>query len=167
MLKIVTSMSQLNIADLMIVYREDNLENGKILFPDTDPNEQLRRAEDEFESYLREDFFRQKDSFYALWVTDGHYQAALRIEPYDDGLLLEALSTAPGSRHRGYAAALVSHVLKHLQASSYTVVYSHIHKNNTASLQLHKKCGFQLHSESARYLDGTVTQKSCTMCYCL
>ncbi len=165
MLKIVKSFTELNISELMEVYFEDNCENGRIFFPDCNADEQLRRAEDGFESYLREDFFRQRDAFYALWIADERYQAALRIEPYADGVLLEALSTAPESRRKGHAGNLVRLVLEYLQSSSYKIVYSHIHKKNIASLHLHKKCGFELFSDSAKYIDGTVTQSSCTMCY--
>ena len=99
--------------------------------------------------------------------SEGRYKAALRMEPYTDGVLLEALSTMPGERRKGYAYMLVTEVQKYLLTLPYKVVYSHIHKKNLPSLQLHNKCGFQMFSDSARYIDGTVTQKSCTMCYYL
>ena len=44
-------------------------------------------------------------------------------------------------------------------------MYSHIDKKNIPSFELHKNCGFRLISDSARYIDGTVTQNSYTMCY--
>ena len=148
MLKLVYSMADLDTEQLLEVYKEQEID------------------EIDFLSYLREDFFRQKDAFYALWFIDGRYKAALRIEPYaDDGLLLTALSTASESRRCGYASALVTQVLEHLHSTPYMILYSHIDKKNVPSLKLHQKCGFQLFSDSAKYIDGTVTQKSCTMCY--
>ena len=167
MLKIVTTISELNIEDFLGVYREDILENGARFFPELSGADLLRKSEDSFLSYLREDFFRQMDAFYALWVLESRYVAALRIEPYADGLLLEALSTASCDRRKGYGYALVSQTLQYLRSSAYKVVYSHINKKNIPSLELHKKCGFQQFSDSAKYIDGTVTQNSCTMCYYL
>lgn len=149
MLKLIHSMADLNIEQLLEVCKEDVINEA------------------EFISFLREDFFRQKDAFYALWVVDGQYKSALRIEPYSDGLLLEALCTTPCARRKGYGSALVLQVLQYLGLSRYKVVYSHISKKNKPSLELHIKCGFQLFSDSAKYIDGTVTQNSCTMCYYL
>lgn len=143
MLKIITSMSQLDTQQLMAVYRESNQENGSIFFPDPSTDEQLLRAEDRFLDYLREDFFQQKDAFYCVWAPVGAYQAALRLEPYRDGLLLEALETKPDARRKGYATALLRSVLDHLRTTPYNKVYSHVAKNNVASLTVHKKCGFQ------------------------
>lgn len=149
MLKIIRSLSDLDTEQLLEVCKEDKLDAEELL------------------SYLYDDFFRQKDAFYAVWASQGQYKAALRIEPYADGLLLEALSTAPNERRKGYGCMLVAEVLQFLSTLPYKVVYSHISKKNVPSLELHKKCGFQLFSDSAKYIDGTVTQKSCTMCYYL
>lgn len=165
MLKILKSVSQLNIEELLAIYQEDILENGISFFPQLSGTELIRKSEDSFVSYLREDFFSQKDSFVAVWTSDGHYKAALRIEPYNDGVLLEALSTAPSERKKGFGYLLVSAVQGYLSDLSYNVIYSHINKKNIPSLELHKKCGFQIFADFARYIDGTVTQNSCTMYY--
>lgn len=165
MLKIITTIAELNFEELLEVYREDIQDNGARFFPDLSGAELFRKSGDSFISYLREDFFCQEGAFYALWVVEGQYKAALRMEPYNDGLLLEALSTAANERRKGYGYHLVSEVLKYLPTLPYEVVYSHINKRNTPSLELHKKCGFQPFSDSAKYIDGTVTQNSCTMCY--
>ena len=100
-------MNEVNFSDLMEVYREGNIDNGRELYPADSAYEQLRNAEQDFYQYLQSVFFRQDHSFYAVWESDGKYQSALRLEPYMDGFLLCALETAPAARNRGLAAALV------------------------------------------------------------
>lgn len=149
MLKLTFSMAELDAEQLLDIYKGQEVDEADFL------------------NYLRTDFFRQRDAFYALWNVGGRYVAALRIEPYADGLLLESLSTAPENRRQGYAFMLVTKVLEYLKTTPYRVLYAHIDKKNLPSLSLHKKCGFVMFSDSAKYIDGTVTQKSCTMCYYL
>lgn len=167
MLKWISKLSELDIEQLMRVYSEGNLENGQELFPEEDTPMQLRLAEEQFIAYLREDFFQVSGAVYALWAPGDRYVSALRLEPYRDGLLLEALETAPDERRKGYAFSLINAVLACLAATDCKRVYSHIHKRNIPSLQIHHKCGFQCVSDSAVYVDGTVTQNSYTLCYCL
>lgn len=145
MLKLIYSMSELDTEQLLNIYKEQNID------------------ETEFLSYLREDFFRQKGAFYAVWIEDYAYRAAVRFCPYKNGLLLHSLETAPDDRRKGYASSLLLESLQHLQVSDCKTVYSHIEKRNIASLSLHKKCGFTIISDSATYLDGTVTQYSSTL----
>ncbi len=160
-------MSELNTDQLMSVYLENNRAKGKAFSPDLHDNEQLKRAENAFLSYLREGFFSQCEAFYAVWIEDGNYRSALRLEPYRDGFLLTALETAPEFRRRGIAFRLITEVLTFLHFKGVKKVYSHVEKRNVASLGVHSKCGFQRISESATYIDGTVTQNSCTLCYYL
>ena len=89
--------------------------------------------------------------------------AALRIEPYCDGLLLTGLETAPEEREKGYATQLLSAVLEYLRVSSKSIVYSHVIKNNPASLAVHKKCGFVKHLDYAVYVDDSVSQNAYTL----
>lgn len=145
MLKLIYSMAELDVEQLLHLYEEWNID------------------EEDYLDFLRNDFFCQKDAFFAVWSPQGQYKAALRVEPYSDGLLIAALSTAPNERRKGYGYLLVTEALKHLSILPYKVVYSHINKKNIPSIELHKKCGFQLYLDSARYIDGTVTQNSCTM----
>lgn len=167
MLKIIGKIGELNTHQLLDVYTQSHTDYGRKCLPELSSHEQLTRAQEDFLSYLREDFFQQKDAFYAVWIVDGIYQSALRLEPYRDGMLLQALETAPNARRKGYASSLIAEVLKNLQGSSYKAVYSHVEKRNIPSLAVHKNCGFQKLSDSATYIDGTVTQKSCTLCYYL
>ena len=125
---------------LMQVYLEGNRENGEYLYPDEYPERQLEFAKRDFECYLRENFYTQDNACYWIWSEDGTYRSALRLEPHQDGLLLEALETHPEHRCKGYAKKLISAVLKQLPAG--TRVYSHISKRNTPSLASHRTCGF-------------------------
>lgn len=165
MLLIASSVSQLNTEALMAVYQEGNEENARRFFPGLSPDIQLCKAEDGFIDYLRNDFFQTKGAFYAVWVCGETYTAALRMEPFKDGLLLEALETKPDMRRKGYAYSLIAAVLEYVPTLGYKKVYSHINKRNTASLRVHEKAGFRRISDSARYIDGTVTQNSYTLCY--
>ena len=165
MLKIVKSLSDLDIEKLLVLYHEDMILLGQEHFFNHSPFDMIRAAEDSFITYLREDFFKQKDSLYAIWNVQDEYKAALRLQQYNDGLMLDALMTATEERRKGYAINLLSAVQEYLSSMSYGVLYSHIDKRNIASLELHKKCGFRCLRDSARYLDGTVTHNSLTMQY--
>ncbi len=159
MLEIIKTQKQLNMPQLFCVYEESVQENAEHF------SVGKRQAEDAFYAYLEEDFFRQPGAFYAIWSENHIYQSALRMEPYRDGLLLEALETAPEARRKGYAIALIKGVLDYLGESEYEIIYSHVAKQNKASLLLHEKCGFRIYADTAVYIDGTVTQNSYTLRY--
>lgn len=142
-------MAELDSEQLLAVYKEQNWN------------------EDELLSYLRENFFRHPGAFYAIWEENSTYRAAVRFGPYKDGLLLHSLETVPDDRRKGYAYQLIIQVLDYLRTTGCKVVYSHVNKRNKPSLMLHKKCGFDIISDSATYLDGTVTQYSNTLRICL
>lgn len=161
-LKIFHRLGELNFRQLMDVYLEDNVENGKAFYPDLPPDRQIEEAEQSFYQYLAMDFFRQKDAFCAVWEVQGRYVSALRLEPYRDGMLLEALSTAPEYRRRGFAAALIRAVLQGLPSGK---IYSHVGKDNAPSLRTHGFCGFRRIRENAVYIDGSVNDRCCTMMY--
>ena len=159
MLYIARSLRELDFSRLMAVYAEGNAENAEDLYPEMSAGERLLRAEQDFYQYLREGFFPVQNAYYALWVEDGEYVSALRIEPYKDGVLLEALETHPEKRRRGFAEKLVKAVL-----AGERKVYSHVGKRNVPSLRVHEKCGFQRISEQAVYIDGSVNTKAWTLC---
>lgn len=165
MLIIAGSMKELSFGMLMDVYTEGNLENGGELWPELPEGQRLLRAEQEFYRYLTEVFFSTSGAFYAIWEYEGRYVSALRLEPYRDGLLLEALETAPGLRRRGHAETLIREVQRMLEAQGPVKLYSHIHKRNLPSLRIHEKCGFRRISEIAVYIDGSVNGRCCTMGY--
>ena len=105
-------MNELNTEQLLAVYRDENQTKGRIFYPDASPYEQLMQVEDDFLSYLREDFFRQKDAFYALLDDGESYCSAVRLEPYKDGMLLEGIATTPNKRRQGYATEMLKAALE-------------------------------------------------------
>ncbi len=134
------TFQELDFEALMQVYVEGNRENGEDLYPEKSPERQMELALRDCEDYLRNDFYSKKDACYWIWSEDGAYRSALRLEPYQDGLLLEALETHPEHRRKGYAKKLICAVLERLPKG--TRVYSHISKRNTPSLASHLACGF-------------------------
>ena len=155
MLLIMKRLEELDFSALMDIYVEGNLEKAEEY-----GDGGLLRAERELYDYLREDFFRQQGAFYAVWTEQGSYVSALRLEPYKDGWLLEALETAPEDRRKGYAKRLMAEVLEHMGQA---VVYSHVSKRNEASLRTHYACGFQKYLDHVVYLDGSVTNRGVTL----
>lgn len=163
MLQIVTRLRDLDFRQLMDVYEEMNRLNGKAQYPALSSGAQLIQAEQDFYGYLQECFFPTEGAFYAVWSPEGRYAAALRMEPYRDGLLLAALETAPQARGKGYAKALVKAVQAYLSEKKPGVVYAHVEKRNLPSLTVHYACGFQKISDNAIYIDGSVLRSSVTL----
>lgn len=159
-LQVAEKLSQLRFSLLMDVYEEGNRENGRQMYPGLPENEQLLRAEASFYAYLTESFFKTPGAVYAMWTEQGQYVCALRLEPYQDGHLLEALETKPDHRNRGCAAALMKAVLERWPGK----IYSHVSKGNMASLAVHEKCGFQKILDHAVYIDGSVARNPWTLC---
>lgn len=160
MLHIAKSLRELDFSALMEVYIAGNQENAEERYSDLPEGQGLLQAEQDFYQYLWEVFFATPGAFYAIWQENGRYVSALRLEPYKDGLLLEALETAPDKRRKGYAEALIRSIL-----SGRGKIYSHVHKRNAPSLRIHEKCGFRRISENAAYIDGSVNDRCCTLCY--
>lgn len=154
-------LREVNFRQLMEVYEEGNMENARDFYPNVPDHQKLMVAEQAFYQYLQEVFFRTPGAVYALWVVDGKYVSALRLEPYQDGLLLEALETAPDQRRKGYARELICSVLEKMGDAK---IYSHVAKRNQASLAVHKSCGFHRVLEHAVYADGSVMLNHCTFC---
>ncbi len=148
----------------MSVYEEGNRENGALRYPELSANLQLLEAEQDFYAYLQY-FFRQEDSFYALWRVAGTLVSALRIEPYQDGWLLAALETKPDCRKQGFGTVLVRQVLSYMQETSRLPLYSHINKGNLSSQTVHLSCGFEEKFPYSIYADGTVNDLCSTYCY--
>jgi len=164
MLSVVYKLKDIAFEALMGIYIEGNKENGAELYPTVSENEQIIRAEQDFYAFLQA-FFRNDRAFYAMWACEGRYVSALRMEPYQDGYLLEALETAPDARCKGYAKALVTDVLSYLRKKTNAPIYSHVNKKNKASLVVHNACGLKKILEHAVYIDGSVSHHCCTLRY--
>lgn len=165
MLKTYVRLGEIEFGKLMDVYYEGNRENAEDRYPYEDVHVGILKAEQDFYQYLRESFFGVEGAVYAVWEEQGKYLSALRLEPYADGLLLEALETHPDYRRKGYAKKLIEAVLVDLKDKGIEKIYSHINKRNVGSLQTHLSCGFQRICEQATYIDGSVTRSSCTMVF--
>ncbi len=154
MLYLAKSLSQLQFGKLMEVYIEGNLEKAEEVG--------LLQAEQDFYLYLHDCFFSVPGAVYAVWSVEDAYVSALRLEPYKDGLLLEALETAPQHRRKGYAFQLMQAVLTQFPDQK---IYAHVSKRNAASLAIHRRCGFRKVSDFAAYIDGSVDDRAVTFCH--
>ena len=165
MLFVANSLGELDFPQLMKIYIEGNREHGEDCWPEKSLEEQLSLSEQDFYTYLRERFFTKAGAVYMVWSENGRYVSALRLEPYRDGLLLEALETLPEEWRKGYAASLICAVQEWLKESEVISVYSHVSKQNTASLRTHVKCGFEIFLDHSYYNDGTRMDNTYTMRY--
>ena len=134
MLIVARNVSDLKVCTLAEVYELDSLQEGQ-----------------DFYGFLCEDFF--PEGICCVWEEKGRYVAALRLQRWQDGYLLEGLQTHPDHRGRGYAKQLI---LESLEALKPEKVYSHIRRDNAPSIAVHISCGFRKLHDHATYLDGTL-----------
>ena len=158
-------LKEMNFGQLMEIYAEGNIEKARDEFSNEDLNLGILYVEQDFYQYLKNVFFAADGARYCVWEEKGRYLSALRLEPYKDGLLLEALETHPQYRRKEYAKQLIRSVLQLLEGTGVHAIYAHVHKKNTASLQTHMSCGFRRVSKQATYIDGSVNSACCTLCY--
>ena len=161
MLILAHSIRELRLRDLMEVYEDSNREKAGD-WPNLPPMFALQLAEQDHREYLQEVFFRTPGAVLAVWEENGTYVSALRLEPYKDGLLLNALETVPIHRKQGYAARLIRAVQENM---GNVKIYSHVNKRNMPSLKTHEACGFRAISDCAVFLSGSVDYRSCTLLY--
>ena len=161
MLRLAYGLHQLQFGKLMSIYEEENEKNGALAAPQLPPGQQILQAEQSFYQYLAESFFPISHGVYAIWEENGNYRCALRLETYEDGLLLAALETAPQFRRMGYAEMLIKAVHQKFEMK----IYSHVEKRNISSLRIHEKCGFRQIKDDAHYIDGSFSKTAVTFCY--
>jgi len=162
MLRLFHSTAGLSYSALMQVYQQSVIAAGRQDYPMLSATEQIIQAENDLFAYLKIMFQSDPKALCAVWQEDGVYKAALRLEAYRDGMLLNSLETSPGDRRQGYAFKLIRSVLQHL---SHEIIYAHIDKSNFASIALHEKCGFTKVMEHAVLLDGSVVYHDYTFCH--
>lgn len=155
MLLIARKITDLSYDKLMTVYSETVSETAKQQFSREPEYYALQLAEQDWYQYLKDCFFTTKNAFAAVWIVDGKYVSIFRAEPYMDGVLIAGLETSPEARGKGYATALLTAALAHMNGS----IYSHIRKNNAVSIRVHEKCGFQKVMDTAWCLDGSFSSK--------
>ena len=143
MLIVARNVSDLKVFTLAEVYDMYTLEDGQ-----------------DFYGFLSEDFF--PEGICCVWEEKGRYVSALRLQPWQDGWLLEGLQTHADHRGRGYAKKLIAESLRALKLEK---VYSHISRDNAPSIAVHISCGFQKILDHATYLDGSVYHTSDTYRY--
>ena len=161
MLILAHSIRELRFGELMEVYTDSNREKATD-WPDLPPMFALQLAEQDHREYLQDVFFRTDGAVLAVWEENGTYVSALRLEPYKDGLLLNALETAPNHRKKGHAVRLIRAVQENMGTVK---IYSHVNKRNVPSLKTHEACGFRVISDCAVFLSGSVDYRSCTLLY--
>lgn len=162
MMQVYGSLSRLRFGELMEVYRESVALSGAENYPRSSEPMQFHQASQDFYAFLQQGFFLTEDDRYCIWEENGAYISALRLERYQDGILLEALETRPEYRARGYAEKLIRAAL---DAFGTKKIYSHISHKNAASLAVHRNCGFEKILPYARYADGSVNDHCATYLY--
>ena len=150
MLKICREYAQLDRDQVLCIYADSlkkETENGIDRFT----------AEENFLDYLRDDFFVQEDAMYAIWIENDQYVSALRVEREENGFLISGVETSLHNRRKGYAAMLLCAVINYASKMGFLPLYAHIHKKNTPSMLLHRKCGFIKKYDFGKLIDGTVS----------
>ena len=150
MLLRISRFDDLDERKLMDIYSESNFENTDCFFPDMrDKKEAVRRVEEGFLGFLKDEFFSQSGSEYWVLESDGAWVSALRLSRIEKGLYyLEALETRPDCRRQGHAARLLDGVIDELKKAGPFRICDCISKRNTASIRTHEKCGFSIVSEA-------------------
>lgn len=157
MLHIYTSYSDLDGGKLMQVYAESNLENTDHFFPEIEDKAlAVRKVEEGFLQFLREEFFAGPGPAYYVLEEAGAWVSALRLNEVQPGLYyLEALETRPDRRRQGCAARLLRQVVDHLKTKGPFRLCDCVSKHNDPSIRTHLACGFQIVSEAGHdYLQG-------------
>ncbi len=144
MLHVFFRYEDLDADKLMEVYAEGNTENARELYPELPPAAGLRRAEEDFLQFLREEFFTRPGPAYYVLEEDGIWRSALRLNRLEEGLYyLEALETRPEDRRRGFALRLLREVLAALRGRGLPFrLCDCVAKDNRPSLRVHELCGF-------------------------
>lgn len=166
MIKII-QCNDMDDSKLMSIYAEGNFENTDYFYPEiTDKAEAVKKVEHDFCEYIKTKFLNGTNIYY-VWENDGIWVSALRLYYIKDNFYyLEALETAPDFRRKGYAAQLITAVINELKLNGHFKICSCVRKNNIASLNTHKKCGFNIVSENGYdYLQKEINVRNYGMEY--
>jgi len=149
MLLKITSFEQLDRRKLMDLYAEGNLENTEYFFPEiADKTEAVKKVEEGFCAFLRDEFFKTEGNAYRVLEQDGVWVCACRLNRIEPGLyFLEALETHPDHRRKGYAVRLLTELTDALKAEGPFRLCDCVSKKNEASIRTHVKAGFFVGSD--------------------
>lgn len=153
MLLIARKMSQLPFAQLKKVYEQSIKAVAEREYHNAPDG--VLQAEMDLYDYFRNVFFKTENAWVCIWEETGAAVSVLRLETYQDGLLITGLETAAEFRGKGYATRLLRAVLSEVDAN--TPVYAHIHRWNKASVLVHRKCGFEKIANYSTFLDGSTS----------
>ena len=157
MLLRITQYCDLDERKLMDLYSEDNYENTAFFYPEiADQSEAVRKVEDSFLEYLKNEFFTYPGRTYWILAEQDLWLSALRISRIEPELYyLEALATHPDYRNQGYASRLLNEVINALKQEGPFRLCDCVGKKNAASLRTHEKSGFRIVSNAGfDYLQG-------------
>ncbi len=143
-LLVLKAPEELDISQLLAIYRSDSLENCTEMYPEEPSSEAaLARYEDGYASFMKNEFFSQPGRLWMVEAEGGLWVSALRLLPGSGFWMLEALATHPEHRRRGYAARVVADTIRYLEeAHGEITLLSCVSRRNTASLRTHLCCGF-------------------------
>lgn len=164
MMKIINQPNKLPYSALMEIYSESIEIAAAMDNPNLQGSAARIQAEQDFYSYLYHDFFSTAGAVCFLWETEGKFVAAMRLEPYDDGMLVTGLETHPNMRGRGAAKCLLAAVIEYAMSCGVKNIYSHVKKDNEISLAVHISCGFERIRDHAFCLDGSCNTEMYTLC---
>ena len=158
MILTIRSVEDLSFMKLTELYK-DNIESNRIKHYSKMGEIGGRfQAENDLYYYIKDVFFKQSNGTYLIYQCEDKYVSGLRFERYEDGVLLNALMTSKEYRRKGFASLLLHHLIQNVQDP----IYSHIHCDNTASILLHKRFGFELLCDHSFLLDGSFSDEHFT-----
>lgn len=164
MYQLISKIQELDISQLQSVYEESIAISGSQLYPSESENMQLLLAQQDLYSDIMLGI-KKYGRKYALWVVGGVYKAVARLERYSDGYLLAGLETVREDRCKGYATMLIHSIIESVPVIGINKLYSHVDRRNLPSVAVHVKCGFYRISDSATFLDGSVSNLYDTYLY--
>ena len=130
------------------IYGESNLENVKWDNPEVeDFSKLLFEYEKGYMDFVQSFLVNEKNRYY-IFEINGQWVSALRMTKVEDFYYLEALETAKQYRKKGYGTEFLQELIRMLKKRGKVIIRSNVSKKNTASLALHRKCGFAIEEEN-------------------
>lgn len=148
------------------IYTEGCRENAQGRHPEAADLTDAILEEEQFFLEFMNKFMPQERNRYYILEENGEWVSALRLTHIDGFYYLEALETSEAHRKNGYAAQLINEVIALLRTRGRVELRSNVSKENSASLAVHKKCGFVIAEENGvNYIDGTQSEYLYGMLY--